>query len=304
MAPPTPTRVGNAGSMRIGAVFPQNEIGDDPAEVRAWAEAVEGLGYRHILAYDHVLGAGTAHRSNWRGYTSEDAFHEVFVLFGYLAAVTSSVELVTGVLVLPQRQTALVAKQAAEVDVLTGGKLRLGVGIGWNAVEYEALGMDFHNRARRFEEQIELMRRLWTEPSVNFQGKSHHVTAAGINPMPVQRPIPVWIGASAEPAIKRAAEMADGYFPQRPLVGGWPATVDRIRGWLSAAGRDPARFGIDARVQAGSGSPDEWRQQAELWRGLGATHLSIVTMNGGLRGPDAHVERLRQALQAVGPVTS
>jgi alkanesulfonate monooxygenase SsuD/methylene tetrahydromethanopterin reductase-like flavin-dependent oxidoreductase (luciferase family) len=190
------------------------------------------------------------------------------------------------------------------VDVLTGGKLRLGVGIGWNAVEYEALSMDFHNRGRRFEEQIELMRRLWTEPSVNFEGKYHRVSAAGINPMPVQRPIPVWIGASAEPAIKRAAETADGYFPQRPLAGGWPTTVDKIRGWLSAAGRDPARFGIDARVQAGSGSPDEWRQQAELWRGLGATHLSIVTMNGGLRGPDAHVERLRQALQAIGPVTS
>ena len=290
--------------MQIGVIFPQTEIGPDPGGVRAYAQAVQEMGFKHLEVYDHVLGADPAGHPGWEGaYDVNSQFHEPFVLFGYLAAVAPGLELVTSVIILPQRQAALVAKQAAEVDVLTGGKLRLGVGIGWNAVEYEALGMDFHNRARRFEEQIELMRRLWTEPSVNFQGKYHRVTAAGINPMPVQRPIPVWIGASAEPAIKRAAEMADGYFPQRPLAGGWPATVDKIRGWLSAAGRDPARFGIDARVQAGSGSPDEWRQQAELWRGLGATHLSIVTMNGGLRGPDAHVERLRQALQAVGPVT-
>jgi probable F420-dependent oxidoreductase len=193
----------------------------------------------------------------------------------------------------------LVAKQAAEVDVLTGGKLRLGVGIGWNDVEYEALGMDFRNRARRFEEQIPLMRRLWTEPVVTFEGRYHRVTAAGINPLPVQRPIPIWIGASAEPAIKRAAELADGYYPQRPLAGGWEATIDKIRGWLRDAGRDPAAFGIDARVHAGVGTPDDWHKTAEEWRALGATHLSINTMNGGLQGPDAHVERLRQALQAV-----
>jgi probable F420-dependent oxidoreductase len=204
------------------------------------------------------------------------------------------------VIILPQRQTVLVAKQAAALDVLSNGRLRLGVGIGWNPVEYEALGMNFRNRARRFEEQIDLLRQLWTEPVITYEGQYHTITAAGLNPMPIQRPIPVWIGASAEPAIKRAAELADGYFPQRPLQGGWPATLDKIRGWLSAAGRDPAGFGIDARVQAGSGTPDDWRQQAEQWRGLGATHLSINTMNGGLRGPDAHVERLRQALQAVG----
>jgi probable F420-dependent oxidoreductase len=287
--------------MQIGVIFPQTEIGPDPAGVRAYAQAVQDLGFRHLEVFDHVLGADPARHPGWEGvYDVNSQFHEPFVVFGFLAAVAPRLELVTSVIVLGQRQTALVAKQAAEVDVLTGGKLRLGVGIGWNAVEYEALGMNFHNRGRRFEEQIQLMRRLWTEPSVTFEGKHHRVTAAGINPLPVQRPIPVWIGASAEPAIKRAAELADGYFPQRPLQGGWPATLDKIRGWLSAAGRDPAGFGIDARVQAGSGTPDDWRQQAEQWRGLGATHLSINTMNGGLRGPDAHVERLRQALQAVG----
>jgi probable F420-dependent oxidoreductase len=258
------------------------------------------MGFEHLEVFDHVLGADPAGHPGWEGtYDVNSQFHEPFVVFGYVAAVAPRLELVTAVIILPQRQAALVAKQAAEVDVLTGGKLRLGVGIGWNPVEYEALGRDFHNRARRFEEQIELMRRLWTEPSVTFRGKYHRVTAAGINPLPVQRPIPVWIGASAEAAIKRATELGDGYFPQRPLPGGWQATFDRIHGWLEAAGRDPARFGIDARVQAGSGSPDEWRQQAERWRGLGATHLSVNTMNGGLRGPDAHIDRLRQALQAI-----
>src|SRR5207247_3395395 len=180
--------------MRIGAVFPQTEIGADPSAVRAWAEAVEELGYQHVLAFDHVLGAGRDTRPDWgRRYDSETSFHEVFVLFGYLAAVTSSVELVTGVLVLPQRQTALVAKQAAEVDVLSGGRLRLGVGVGWNDVEYQALGVDFASRAALYEEQVELMRRLWTEETVTFEGSFHHVDRAGILPRPVQQPIPVWM---------------------------------------------------------------------------------------------------------------
>lgn len=286
--------------MQIGVIFPQTEIGSDPAGVRDYAQAVQEMGFQHLEVYDHVVGADPAGHPGWEGpYNIHSQFHEPMVLFGYLAAIAPSLELVTAVVILPQRQTVLVAKQAAEVDVLTGGKLRLGVGIGWNHVEYEALGMDFRNRARRFEEQIQLMRRLWTEPSVTFQGKYHRVTAAGINPLPLQRPIPVWIGASAEPAIKRAAEVADGYFPQRPLAGGWPATIDKIRRWLLAAGRDPSRFGIDARVQAGRGTPDDWHEQAEQWRALGATHLSIVTLNGGLRGPEAHVERLRQARAAV-----
>jgi probable F420-dependent oxidoreductase len=269
--------------------------------VRAYAQAMQQLGYQHLMAYDHVLGADPANRPGWSGYTIDSLFHEPMVLFGYLAGVAPGLELVTGVIILPQRQAALVAKQAAEIDVLTGGKLRLGVGIGWNAVEYEGLGMDFRNRGRRLEEQIALMRRLWTEPAVSFEGKYHKVTAAGIKPPPVQRPIPLWIGASAEPALKRAAEIADGFFPQRPLEGGWPATMEKMHGWMRAAGRDPAQFGIDARVNAGSGTPDEWHTVAGEWRELGATHLSVNTMNGGLRGPDAHVERLRQAMAAIQP---
>jgi alkanesulfonate monooxygenase SsuD/methylene tetrahydromethanopterin reductase-like flavin-dependent oxidoreductase (luciferase family) len=173
------------------------------------------------------------------------------------------------------------------------------VGLGWNPVEYEGLNMDFRNRARRYEEQIDVMRRLWKEPLVNFEGRFHKITAAGLNPLPVQRSIPIWIGASAEAGVKRAAEIADGFFPQRPLEGGWPATMDRIRGWLEAAGRDPASFGIDARVVANNGTPDDWHKQAEDWRALGATHLSVNTMGGGLEGPDAHIARLRQARAAL-----
>ncbi|MDQ3811543.1 MAG: LLM class F420-dependent oxidoreductase [Chloroflexota bacterium] len=286
--------------MRIGVVFPQTDIGADPGGVRAFAQAVQQLGYQHLEAYDHVVGADPAHYVGWSGsYDKDSLFHEPMVLFGYLAALCPGLELVSSVIILPQRQAVLTAKQAAQVDVLSNGNFRFGVGIGWNAVEYEALGMDFGNRGRRFEEQIELMRRLWTEPVVTYAGRYHRVTAAGLNPLPIQRPIPVWIGASAEPAIKRAAELGDGYFPLRPLEGGWPATIDRLRGWLHAAGRDPSRFGIDARIQAATGTPDDWRRAAEQWRALGATHLTVVTLNAGLRGPDAHIERVRQALPAV-----
>jgi probable F420-dependent oxidoreductase len=290
-----------AGAIQVGVTFPQTEIGADPGGVRAYAQAAQDLGYRHLMAYDHVLGADPSVHTGWSGaYNSESLFHEPFVLFGYLAAAAPALEPVAAVIILPQRQTALVAKQAAEVDVLTGGRLRLGVGIGWNRVEYEALGIEFKDRARRFEEQIALLRRLWQEPVLTFEGRYHRVTGAGINPLPVQRPIPLWIGASAEPALKRAAELADGYFPQRPLEGGWPATIEKMRGWLEAAGRDWARFGIDARINAGSGTPDDWRRAADEWRALGATHLSVNTMGGDLHGPDAHIRRIREVKETLG----
>jgi probable F420-dependent oxidoreductase len=286
--------------LKIGVVFPQTEIGVDPAGVKAYAQAVQAMGFSHLEVYDHVLGADTSVRPSWTGaYTSESLFHEPMVLFGYLAALVPRLELVTGVIILPQRQTVLAAKQAAEIDVLTGGKLRYGVGIGWNDVEYEGLAMNFRDRARRFEEQIHVMRRLWTEPVVTLDGKYHKITAAGINPLPVQRPIPLWIGGSAESALKRAAEVADGYFTQRPLEGGWPATIEKIRKWCSAAGRDPNSFGIDARLNTANGTPDDWRKSAEDWRGLNASHLTINTMGAGLRGPDAHVKRLSEALAAI-----
>ena len=231
-------------------------------------------------------------------YTSDHQFHELFVLFGYLAAVAPGLELVAGVLVLPQRQTALVAKQAAEVDLLTGGRLRLGVGLGWNYVEFEALGEDFRNRGRRSEEQIEVLRRLWTEPVVEFEGRWHRIPAAGLKPLPVQRPIPIWIGGSAEVAIRRAARLADGFFPQRPLEGGWPATMERFRAWAEEAGRDPASIGVEQRIDVSSGTPDDWRAAVEEWRALGATHVSVVAMRAGL-DVDGHVERISQAFEAL-----
>jgi probable F420-dependent oxidoreductase len=284
--------------MQVGVVFPQTSIGVDPGGVRAFAQAAEELGFAHLLAYDHVLGADVSGRPDWPGpYTAEHVFHEILVLFGYLAAVAPGLELVTGVLVLPQRQTALVAKQAAEIDILTGGKLRLGVGLGWNFVEFEALGEDFHNRGRRAEEQIEVLRRLWTEPVVEFEGQYHRIPGAGINPLPVQRPIPIWIGGSAEAAIRRAARLADGFFPQRPLEGGWPATMERFRAWAEEVGRDPDAIGIDWRINISDGTPDDWRAESEEWRALGATHLSVVARD--VEGPDAHIERIRAAADAL-----
>lgn len=286
--------------MRTGVVFPQTEIGADPAGVKAYAQAVQDLGFVHLAAYDHVLGADPSVRPGWTGYSSESLFHEPMVLFGYLAAVAPGLELVPQVIILPQRQTALVAKQAAEVDVLTGGRLRLGIGIGWNDVEYEGLGVNFRTRGRRFEEQIDLLRRLWTEPILSYSGKYHTITSAGINPLPVQRPIPLWIGGSAEPALRRAAQVADGFFPQRPLPGGWPETIEKLRAWRTEAGKDVASFGIEPRLSAAKGTPEEWRKSVEEWRALGATHLSVDTMGAGLRGPDAHIERLQQVADVLG----
>ena len=287
--------------MHLGVVFPQTEIGADRAGVRDHAQAVQDLGFEHLLVYDHVLGADPAAYPDWSGpYTCHSMFHEPMVLFGYLAAIAPRLELVTAVIILPQRQTALAAKQAAEVDVLTGGKFRMGIGIGWNWVEYEGLGTNFRDRGRRYEEQIDLLRRLWTEPVVNYEGRYHKITAAGLNPLPLQRPIPLWIGASAEQGIKRAAELADGFFPQRPLEGGWDATMDRFRGWLEAAGRDAGSYGIERRIDVATGTPDDWQRSAEEWRTLGATHLSFNTMGGQLGGVEAHIARLRQVKETIG----
>lgn len=286
--------------MRLGAVFPQTEVGADVGGVREYAQAVQELGFDHLLAYDHVLGADDARHPGLVGpYRSEHMFHEILVLFGFLAGVAPGLELVTGVVITGQRQTALLAKQAAEIDVLTAGRFRLGLGIGWNPVEYEALGMNFHDRGRRLEEQIELMRKLWTEPVIDFDGRWHKVTAAGLNPLPLQQPIPIWIGGSAERALRRTARLADGYFPQRPLEGGWPATMQQMRAWVEDAGRDWASFGVEQRISVAEGTPEEWRRKAEEWRELGASHISLVTTGGGLDGVSAHVERLREAKEVL-----
>jgi probable F420-dependent oxidoreductase len=285
--------------MRIGAVFPQTEIGPDPGAVRAWAEAIEEMGYRHILAYDHVIGAGSDTRPGWRGYDSDDLFHEVFVLFGYLAAITRDVELVTGVLILPQRQTGLVAKQAAEVDVLSGGRLRLGVGVGWNQVELEVLGEDFHNRGRRSEEQVEVLRRLWADPTVSFDGRWHHIDNAGIRPLPVRRSIPVWFGGSADVTLRRTGRMGDGWMPQRPPDRVAREAIERIRHAAAEAGRDPGEIGIEPRLTLSAVPEPDRRAFVDDWRELGATHLCVNTMGMGLATLDDHLVALRDALAVI-----
>jgi probable F420-dependent oxidoreductase len=287
--------------MKIGVVFPQTEIGPDAGAVRAYAQRVEELGFTHLLAYDHVVGADPAVHQGWDGpYDVTTTFHEPLVLFGYLAALTS-LELVTGIVILPQRQTALVAKQAAEVDLLTGGRFRLGVGLGWNAVEYEALGQDFSTRGRRAEEQVDLLRRLWTEPSITYHGRYDQVTGAGLAPLPVQRPIPIWFGAQSDRAYRRVGRLADGWFPQAspgPKLDEARSTVEHA---AVEAGRDPARIGMEGRV-SWRGSPEELAEQVAAWRDAGATHVSINTMGAGLGAVDNHLSVLETAAGIMKPL--
>src|SRR5882724_13225834 len=251
--------------MQLGVIFPQTEIGADPKAVRDFAQAAEEIGYDHLIVFDHVLGADMTHYPGWQGtYTKEHMFHEPLVLYGYLAAVTQRLELVTAVIILGQRQTALVAKQAAEVDVLSGGRLRLGIGIGWNYVEYDALGKDFRTRGRRGEEQVEVLRKLWTQPLVTHKTPEHVIDNAGINPLPVRRPIPIWFGGAAEPVLRRAARIGDGWMPAgRPPDDRMKGYVDHLDGYLAEAGRNRATFGIDPWISIQGLEKDEWRRRVE-----------------------------------------
>jgi len=284
--------------MQIGVTFPQTEIGADPAVIRDYAQAAQGMGYRHLVAFDHVLGADTTHRPGWRGYTHRQMFHEPFVLFGYLAALTH-LEFVPAVIILPQRQTALVAKQAAEVDVLTAGKLRLGIGVGWNPVEYEALGMNFQARGHVVEEQIEVMRLLWSQEVVSYKGQYHTVTEAGLNPLPVRRSIPVWLGGSADVLLRRVARLGDGWFPQGKPDDHMRRLLERLISYIKEVGRDPSTVGIEARVNASEGNLDEWVRQTEGWRALGATHISLNTMGAGFNSPGEHIDAIRRYKEAI-----
>ena len=294
--------------MKAGVVFPQTEIGADPVAVRDYVQAVESLGYAHMMASDHVLGADTNQHANWEGsYTSESMFHEPFVLFGYLAGVTTTLELVTAVLILSQRQTALVAKQAAEVDLLTGGRLRLGVGVGWNHVEYEALNQDFSNRGRRYAEQIPLLREFWTNDVVGFDGKYHKVDHAGVNPLPVQRPIPIWMGAGAranpvptDRVLRRVASLADGWFPQMQPGDDAKFTVERLQTFLSEVGRESSSMGMEPRINLADGNPEIWQAHANAWQSMGATHVSINTMRAGLNSPQDHIDAIQKFKEVIG----
>jgi probable F420-dependent oxidoreductase len=294
--------------MQVGAVFPQLEIGADPDAVAEYARTIERLGYDHLVIFDHVLGADSSRPGGWTGvYDHRSLFHEPLVLFGYLAAITARLKLATAVIVLPQRQTALVAKQAAEVDVLSRGRLTLGVGIGWNEVEYEALGMDFRNRGRRIEEQIAVLRALWTNEVVDFKGRWHRIDRAGINPLPVQRPIPVWMGggwdrqkrAVIELALRRIAKIADGWFTHLPPNEDGRAGMDAFRRLVEEQGRDPAKVPVEGRLPAARSGTDEWKRGIEAFRNMGMTGIELTTMGAGYRDLAEHLDALRRFRELV-----
>jgi len=295
--------------VQIGAIFPQTEIGSDPGAIRDYAQAAEDLGYSHLFIADHVLGADPAHHQHVAGspYTHESVMHEPFALMGYLSAVTKTMGLCTGILILPQRQTVLVAKQAAEVDVLSGGRLRLGIGVGWNHVEYEALGQNFHDRGRRSEEQIALLRALWTNEAVNFEGRWHRVTHAGLNPLPVQRPIPVWLGAGSsssplpsEPILRRLARISDGWFPNFAPDAAGKKAVATLRKYIREAGRKRNQVGIEGRIRIAGKQPEEWMDELKAWESLGAVGVTVEARRGGLQSVDQHIDAIRRFKEVVG----
>jgi probable F420-dependent oxidoreductase len=287
--------------MKLGVMFPQMEMSDDPVVVRDYGQTAEDLGYTHLLAYDHVIGVDPTNRPDWqRPYTIDTPFHEVFVLFGYLAGLTKNIEFVTGVLILPLRQTVLVAKQAIEIDVLSGGRFRLGVGIGWNDVEYEALGENFRNRGRRSEEQIGVLRALFGQRCVSFNGRWHHITEAGLLPRPVQDPIPIWIGGSSDVTLQRVARIGDGWLPQMPPGERAREMMDSLRRYVLEAGRDWSQIGIEARISIAGKEPDAWQAEYDGWKELGATHISINTMGAGYTARE-HIDAIHHFRETIHP---
>jgi len=287
--------------MKIGVVFPQTEFEPDPIAIRDYAQAVEGMGFTHMHAYDHVLGANPDRPGGLLGpYAYKDPFFEPFILFSYLAGLTRKIEFATGILILPQRQTALVAKQAATLDVLSNGQLRLGVGIGWNEVEYVALGENFHNRGKRMEEQVRLLRLLWTQPLVKFEGRWHNIPDAGINPLPIQRPIPIWFGGSDDRVLRRMAQLGDGWMPGTRPIEQMRLLLDKLAQYLAEAGRERASFGIDARLNLSQVGPGSWIDFLHTWKELNATHLTVNTMGCGYETTSAHIDALKRFAGMVG----
>lgn len=294
--------------MEIGVIFPQIEIGSDPVALRDYAQAAEELGYAHLFIADHVLGADPAHHAHVvnSNYIHRSTVNEPFTLMGYLAGLTRKIQLSTGILILPQRQTALVAKQAAAVDVLSGGRLRLGIGVGWNHVEFEALGENFHNRGRRTDEQVEVLRALWTQEVVDFHGRWHNITHAGINPLPVQRPIPIWMGcgSSASPiphevVLRRVARLADGWCPSFSPGPDARTTIDRVHQYAREAGRDPSSLKMEVRLRLANKNPEQWLEEIKAWEAIGADRLSVEARQAGRTGPQAHINAIQQFKEVI-----
>ena len=278
--------------MRLNAFFPTRDIGTDPAKIRDWAQAAEDLGYAYIEVPDHVFGV-TA-RNGWTPrYNEKDPFHETFVTLGFLAAVTTRIRLSSGVLIAPQRQTGVIAKQAAEADVLSGGRLRLGIGVGWNHVEYESLGIDWKTRGARQAEQVEVLRRLWSEDLVSFSGRFHNLNEVSIVPPPVQRPIPIWFGGSSDAVVTRAARLGDGWMPIIEPDAQAEEKLGALREQLRSFGRDPAKFGIEGWLRMDDGDPQRWAAAADGWRRLGADIVMLYPMYRIPRFDD-QIETLRR----------
>jgi probable F420-dependent oxidoreductase len=282
--------------MKAGVIYPQTELGGDVGAVKAFAQAAEEMGYDHLVIYDHVLGADHDEREpKLRGpYKNTDPFHEPLITYAYLAGITERIELVTGVLVLPQRQTALVAKQAADVDLFSGGRLRLGVGVGWNWVEFEGLELPgtFKKRGRRQEAQIALMRKLWGESLIDHTDDFHRIDRAGIRPLP-SRQIPIWLGGSSEVAYERAARIADGFLFSGRTQTDAVAIKGRMEGMLAANGRADDDFGFESIQSFGNGA-NRWPGDIAAWRDAGGSHISVVTMGSGFDTVDAHIDAIGQ----------
>ena len=287
--------------MNIGVVYPQIEYSSDPSAIRDYAQMAEGLGFSHILAYDHVLGANPQRPEGWKGpYTYQNPFQEPLTMFSFMAGLTEKINFTTGVVILPQRQTALFAKQAATLDVLSSGRLRVGVGTGWNQVEYTALNEDFHNRGLRSEEQVEVLRLLWTQPLVTFQGRWHTILDAGINPLPLQQPIPIWFGGHAEAVLQRAARLGNGWMPNYRRPAEAQPSIERLSAYVEQAGRPAGALGLEARLHYETGSPGSWIERFQEWQAAGASHITFNTMDSGFTTPQEHLAAIRAFAQAVG----
>lgn len=272
-------------SIKLGVTIPQIEIGRDPKNIKGFAQKAEQVGFDYLMLYDHVLGADMQIHKDWRPrkgappiYTNQDMFHEPLVLYGYIAAITERIELSTGVIILPQRQTALLAKQAAEIDVLSGGRLRLGFGTGWNELEYQGLGMNFKDRGKRSEEQIEVLRLLWTQESVTFHGQWHTLHGVGINPLPDQKPIPVWLGGAADAVLERVARIADGWYPPSSLSEEeLRNSIKKLGSYAQKIGRDPSTIGIEGIVRLRDRTMNECVENYLMWQRLGACRVTFNT---------------------------
>ena len=285
--------------MEIGAVFPHNEIGTDPQAIKDYAQGVEELGVTHLLIYDHVLGADRDRPGGFEGpYDKDVAFHEPFTTFAFIAAVTKKLDMITTVMILPQRQTVLVAKQVAELAILSNNRFTLGIGVGWNAVEYTGLNENFKNRGKRQEEQVELMRLLWESEVLEYKGDYHHIDKASINPRP-SKSVPIWFGGGAPQLIERCADLGDGWIPLMGPNEAARKTLAAIKEKRKSKGLDWDNFGVQAQAQYAGGDAERWNKHAEKWRNLGASHLAIATHNAEPTNVDGHLGRIKEYLNAV-----